>query len=85
MLENKSHLEADLQKNQDFIANLEREIKELERDKENLHRKIHMNYNSFLQSTQRLPQGETSKQNMSSTFQKVGTGSGYKSNQSFYN
>lgn len=48
MLDDKIKIEDDLKKNHDFIENLEREIKLLEKDNENLHRKMNLTYNSLL-------------------------------------
>lgn len=48
MLTEKSKIEIDLRKNKEIIGNLEKEIKLLEQDNENLHRKMNITYNSLL-------------------------------------
>lgn len=48
MLQDKTKIDVDLRKNKDVIANLENEIKLLEKDNENLHRKMNLTYNSLL-------------------------------------
>lgn len=51
MIQDKSKLEVNLQRNHDFIENLEKEIKALEQENDNLHRKMNLTYNStFFQS-----------------------------------
>ena len=48
MLTEKSKIEIDLRKNKEIIGDLEKEIKLLEQDNENLHRKMNITYNSLL-------------------------------------
>jgi hypothetical protein len=43
-----SEKDGNLKKNQLFIENLEKEIRVLEQDNDNLHRKMNLTYNSLL-------------------------------------